>query len=400
MSYKDKVYNYFKFSSSVYTSINGKNKQSVQITGRINRKAFIFWLVFSLIFSFLAYAMNEKLFKNNMGLLIVIMILFIVTIAMVLIKSKLVFKNLEPKNTNINLYNRELPSNLRPAHVRILTNDGLVDQLSLASTIVDLVDRDYLEISKEENASKKTGLFKDENLKLIKTSKSDKDLLKYEKFIIDWFINQYGDGKEVSQEQVNKGLLNNVDSSSYKPFEIFEEWQALVIMSFPINKYFRKIYQDRSRITYAIFTFIGFTPLIPILGQFLSIYGMGCLLFASPMYVFNKNGVNEGGEWLNLKRFLTTFGDMKNKTAEMVKIWDFYLTYSIALDVSSIATKEIKDFFGDNIFRGTGNSMENKSNFNGEKVSDLSNYISRVKSEMIESNKQLELEIAEEMKKL
>ena len=43
---------------------------------------------------------------------------------------------------------------------------------------------------------------------------------------------------------------------------------------------------------------------------------------------------------------------MENKTAEMVNIWDFYLTYSIALDMSKKASKEMETFFGRNIYVG------------------------------------------------
>ena len=34
----------------------------------------------------------------------------------------------------------------------------------------------------------------------------------------------------------------------------------------------------------------------------------------------------------------------------MVAIWNYYLTYSIALGISSIAGKEISNFFGPDIF--------------------------------------------------
>jgi hypothetical protein len=40
------------------------------------------------------------------------------------------------------------------------------------------------------------GLFNNEQYSLLKTDKSTEPLLKYEKYIIDWFINKYGNGYE------------------------------------------------------------------------------------------------------------------------------------------------------------------------------------------------------------
>ena len=125
----------------------------------------------------------------------------LIAIMIVIIKSKLTYKKLEHKPINVNLYQRDLPSNLRPAHVRLLLNDGLVDEKSLVSTIVDLIDKGYLEIrrgEKEVEVEDKTDLFRNREIILYKTSKSTDGLLRYEKFIIDWFIEKYGDGKQVS----------------------------------------------------------------------------------------------------------------------------------------------------------------------------------------------------------
>ena len=43
----------------------------------------------------------------------------------------------------------------------------------------------------------------------------------------------------------------------------------------------------------------------------------------------------------------------------MVKIWNFYLTYSIILDIDSMASKEIKDIFYDNVFNSFKSSVKN-----------------------------------------
>ena len=138
----------------------------------------------------------EVTINKNIGIYAIIAIIAIIA---VIIKSKLLYKRLEHKPININIYQRDLPSNLRPAHVRLLLNDGLIDEKSLVSTIVDLIDKGYLEIRRgEKEVEDKTDLFRNREIILYKTSKSTDELLRYEKFIIDWFIEKYGDGKQVS----------------------------------------------------------------------------------------------------------------------------------------------------------------------------------------------------------
>ena len=93
---------------------------------------------------------------------------------------------------------------MRPAHVRLLLNDGLIDEKSLVSTIVDLIDKGYFEIRRgEKEVEDKTDLFRNREIILYKTNKSTKELLRYEKFVIDWFIEKYGDGKQVSSRCCN-----------------------------------------------------------------------------------------------------------------------------------------------------------------------------------------------------
>lgn len=121
----------------------------------------------------------------NKGYVWICLILGLIAIIAVIIKSKLIYKNLEHKPRNINLYQRELPSNLRPAQVRLLLQDGLVDEKSLAATIVDLIDRGYLDIRrKEEKVNDKMKLFKDREIIISKTNKPTDNLLRYEKFVI------------------------------------------------------------------------------------------------------------------------------------------------------------------------------------------------------------------------
>ena len=145
----------------------------------------------------------------------------------------MIFKKYEHEPKNINIYRRELPSNLTSAHVRMITNDGLIDEYTLAATLLDLIDKGYLFLDYEE----KENIFK-KNIVLTRTNKDTKSLFKYEIFLLDWLINVCGDGNKVDTYQIHEKLTNKnnkIDTS-----EMFEYFQALIIISFPINNFYKK----------------------------------------------------------------------------------------------------------------------------------------------------------------
>ncbi len=44
----------------------------------------------------------------------------------------------------------------------------------------------------------------------------------------------------------------------------------------------------------------------------------------------------------------------------MIILWNFYLSYSVALGINGIASDEIKAFFGDAIYNVQNNKSQNK----------------------------------------
>lgn len=268
------------------------------------------------------------------------------TILVLIIKRLLIYSKIEHKKTNINVYQRELPSNLKPAHVRMLITDGIIDEISLSATILDLIDRGYLEIDKKEINN---FLMTKEKIQLYKTEKKCSNLLKYEEFIITWFIEGLGDGKSITNYELRRMLKEDKNSWKY-----FEHFQALVMISFPIDKYYNK-FDNEIKPIHIILFLLGFLPIgmftiLSILSIFLSIYAFGKIVFLTPRYAINQIGADELDSWLDLKRFLKDFSNIEDKNAKMVKIWNYYLSYSIALGIRGKAYKEIKTFFGKNIF--------------------------------------------------
>lgn len=282
LKYITAITRYYRLSSITLGSDQTKRKKTnIQISGKISLSGIILWIIMSIFFTMCAIAadpIKTNIITEYNGFTTttynkkwwVYIIIAIIIMALTIIKSLSLFKKIEHKPLNINIYQREKPSNLRPAHVRLLLNDGLVDEISLASTLLDLIDRGYLCIEKYEYI--KGNMFKDKEIILRKTEKKTDDLLKFEKFIIEWFIDKYGNGKEISMEEIKNRL--KVNSDEEKPSDLFENWMGLVFLSFPLKKFYKEYRSSKHNKynMYFVFTILGFIPMVPFIRIFRNIW--------------------------------------------------------------------------------------------------------------------------------
>ena len=264
----------------------------------------------------------------------------------------IIFKLHKSTPININLYNRELPSNLTPAHARVLITNGIVDAKSLAATILDLIDKDYLTITDY----KRTNLFI-KNIILTRTNKSLDNLFDYEIYLLNWlFKNQ-----ETSSHDIKNILQNKLDN----PSEKFTTFQGLVLASFPAKKYYK--YDDVKTKTF--FKMVIPTMIITFIITLLTNLFFENGFYLNPLFIFihslplyiaiytpfkvkscTKEGIEIADGYLDLKKYLKDFSIIKERSAKEIAIWDYYLSYSVALGIKSKAFKEINNFFGKEIY--------------------------------------------------
>jgi len=340
-----RVKHYFNFSS-FNVDFGNREKSRIYISGKLTFSRFLIYLFSCLFLSFPAIFSLPDIGFLTVSLDVGIPLSLLVIIAVlpiIIIRSKITFKRLEPRKTSLNFYQRKLPSKLRPAHVRMLIRDGLIDEYTLASTILDLVDKGYLELAR---CSSKEELFNNKEIIIRKTNKNINKLFLYEQFLINWFINVLGNETEISQSNLHKELLESKNAS-----RMFKQFQSYVILSFPLEKYYQKRENKSYRRNVAIFVTAFVFSFVSYVALFFLCYILGKIMFVKPVYTLNTKGVEEGGAWLDLKRFLEDFSMMKTKTPEMVILWNHYLTYSMVLDIKSIASNQIKAFFGENIYK-------------------------------------------------
>lgn len=317
----------------------------------------------------------SNIFKNIFSplLLSIVINIMLIGINFIYIFYKIKIKSIkkDSKPININMYNRDLPEAITPAHARLLVYDGKVDEMTLASTIMDLIDRGYLKI---ETVMNKEDIFT-KDIFILRTNKNQDELFEYEKYLINWFF----DSERKSSVDIHKLLIND----NTNPCEKFSIFQGLLLLSFPFDRYYRKKYNmNKLEIISVILIFVSFfifsismfvNSYLYFLWEFIFLFGFSNIIFKDSVYSINQKGAEVRDKFLDLKRFLIEFSKINEKTSEMISLWDFYLSYSIALGIEGIASEEISNFFGNNIY-----NLNNINNYDKLGYQDLINNISNV----------------------
>ena len=348
MNFLNYITEKLKLSGITITTINIPNKTTrkneISLSGKNAPLSFI--ILEFILCPWLSIAIFEKAQDMLISLALAIVIVTINILLAIHTRNK-IFKTTEPQVKNLNIYRRDLPSNLTPAHVKVLLEDGNIDSYTLASTILDLADKNYLKIESHN----KEDLFT-KNITLSLTDKPQDNLFTYEKYLINWFF----DKPQITSEDLKK-RLNNPKENPAEKFSIFE---GLILLSFPLDNYYKPYKGKNKKSLYSLFIILYFlllfffshsnSYLIYIIATFIMSYGLSFILITNITYTLNDKGAELKDEYLDLKKYLEDFSLIDKKTSEMISLWDFYLSYSVALGIKGIASKEIKNFFGNEIY--------------------------------------------------
>ena len=348
MNFLNYVTEKLKLSGITITTINIPNKTTrkneISLSGKNAPLSFI--ILEFILCPWLSIAIFEKAKDMLISLALAIVIVTINILLAIHTRNK-IFKTTEPQVKNLNIYRRDLPSNLTPAHVKVLLEDGNIDSYTLASTILDLADKNHLKIESHN----KEDLFT-KNITLSLTDKPQDNLFTYEKYLINWFF----DKPQITSEDLKK-RLNNPKENPAEKFSIFE---GLILLSFPLDNYYKPYKGKNKKSLYSLFIILYFlllfffshsnSYLIYIIATFIMSYGLSFILITNITYTLNNKGTELKDEYLDLKKYLEDFSLIDKKTSEMISLWDFYLSYSVALGIKGIASKEIKNFFGNEIY--------------------------------------------------
>jgi uncharacterized membrane protein len=267
------------------------------------------------------------------------LILLILTIIMGSKKNKPTFA--VPK------YLRELPDNHTPAVAgTIMEKHMYPDNTQLLATILDLVRKKYL---KMEIVSKDPP-----NTLLIKIDGTDESKLKdYEKYVLDWYIDKLGDGKQIMLENIGSNF-KKLDYSAQFEYN-YKKWQNLVLSDMTQLKLTYEKYKPyikklifRFGIGYIILGFGIPSIFIKRLGNegifFTSYIILGALMLFSSKAKLRESQerIDAHEKWNAFKRFIKDFSRLEDGQLESIYLWEHYFVYAVALGISENFAKQFE----------------------------------------------------------
>lgn len=245
------------------------------------------------------------------------------------------------------IYVRELPYDYSPAVMAVLWNFGYVTPKEITATLMDLVRRRVLQLKTEEGYT------------FSKLETSNAKLEKHEKFLIDWLIDDIGNGTEINLKELHSYTKKVKNAESFK--QSYDAWTAMVKSEADKYQFFDKSHASGIAlgaisgligIAFAIFTIIAHDN-IP--GFLLLIFTSIILIIYSALVKRrSKAGIEHFSKWRSFRKYLTDFSMLKDADIPAITLWEHYLVYAISLGVAKEVIKQLKVVFRDDDFKNSG----------------------------------------------
>lgn len=247
-------------------------------------------------------------------------------------------------------YFREAPDDFSPAVGGSIAY-RYVSPNQLLATVMDLVRRDIFEMI-EDRVNNKTIL--------RKNSYDEKALKNYEKFVVDWYIDEIGNGTEVSMEEIEENIRDRKNAIKFG--RNYEKWESMVEKDLEKVGFEKEPVKKLPKALGMITAFLS----VP-LGPFLAVYFdngkfiiFPFLAFAVLVFTTSTRGKYTleaeklRAKWLAFKKFLVDYSNLEEAKLASIYIWEHYFVYAIALGVAEEVAKGYQKIFrdsGENISR-------------------------------------------------
>jgi uncharacterized membrane protein len=219
-----------------------------------------------------------------------------------------------------------------------LVSKGSVSPRDLIATLLDLARKKHLLLTTVNRPA--DGLFRyKDTLGFIfekNSGAADIPLKEHESFLIDWFINQIGDGCCFSLDQVNDHISDERYSDRFR--KSYVRWRSLAEEEAgKIGFFLRKENYNTMFMIYCVLGIYYFVMGMFAVLLFGSSYGalnccLGLILFISALFTkLTVFGYEQRAKWLAFKRFITDFSQIENADIRSVGILERYLVYAISL---------------------------------------------------------------------
>jgi uncharacterized membrane protein len=258
------------------------------------------------------------------------------------------------------LYFRELPYDCTPAVMAVLWNFGKVTPKEITATLMDLVRRKVLQLKVEQSEKHSIlGAKTEESYIFVKLEANTGDLKQHEQFLINWLINDIGDGTEINLDELKSYTKTVTNATSFK--ENYDAWVSLVNLDAEPYKFIDKstvsgialgIISGILGIGFGVFTLVahgnipGFVLLL--------ITSISLIIYSALVKRRTKIGVEHFSKWKAFRKYLTDFSMLKEAEMPAIVIWEHFLVYAISLGVAKEVIKQLKVVFRDDDFRHSG----------------------------------------------
>jgi len=250
-------------------------------------------------------------------------------------------------------YYRELPGEYTPAEMSVLMNMGYVQPRDIMATLMDLVRKKYL-ILEEVTFHRKT-LFGDKQIKDYKISinpkSSPENLKSHESFLIQWFINEIGNGTSVLLNDITNYSKDQKQALDFN--DDYDLWCEKVQNEAKKNNFFDSSTTKGIIIGVLIaFVYIIAGVLMPTIfyfpvGFILTVLGIILLIFSARIKRRSPYGNEQYIMWKAFRRFLKDFSRLEHAEIPSIILWEHYLVYAISLGVAKEVIKQLPLVFRD-----------------------------------------------------
>lgn len=230
-------------------------------------------------------------------------------------------------------YFRELPDDYSPSIAGTLVSRNLYPSgRELFAMLLDLVRKGHLKL---EEGEKTTTLILQE---------SGKPLSEEEKFILNWYIRELGDGEKIILESVEASIKGRGGAKEFN--RNYERWRTIVYSDM-LEKNLKMEKRDKFSTSLGIFTgiayFIGGGMLVVYFQSELFIL-MILLGFILLPYTFSRKRASLEKEkaisrWEAFKKFLVDYSNLEEAKLASIELWEHYFVYAVALGVAEKVAK-------------------------------------------------------------
>lgn len=263
----------------------------------------------------------------------------------------------EPEIDYYGLYERELPTDSKPAVVNAIMRGriGVPTIEGFTATVMDLVDREYLRLKDTKSTKKHLGLIsreKEDVLIEINEAADRSQLLNYEKDVFDLLSSHASEGR-ILWSDLKKELGKGTEF-----YHFLNKWNSKVTKHARADKFFLShgnTYMSYFSIIIIIVAFLSIWLLLfffppeqfPVVSSAILLV-IAAAVVAVIMIVFVNLSERTLGQWTpegrlfhkrwdNFRKYLTDFSALKEHPPESLRIWDHYMVYAVALGVAEKA---------------------------------------------------------------